>query len=367
MGVNKKRWLAISMVLLLAWAAAGCGQTMNQQSTAEYIELGSVTGNGYRTAKAHIGDFKISFSTTAQVMCLKKESLYWEGSDDRYGELFVQQGQEVKKGDVLATFEIMSVSEADILERQLAIQNAEQSMSRTRTRYEESIAKKQASLQGLESYDYQIASLELEKLKTEYAQQMAQLEHQAASLRESLQELQERKEENQLIAPFDGRVQSVSRSFQAGNKVNAYEPLIVLEDTSSQAIYFINQSAFGNVPYLSTVELYDKWAKKGFTGTVVSCAGITGEKVDEIIVQPDDDSVVLSDITFLEVSGNLIEKKNVILVDSQAVHEEGSSSYVFVLTENNSIQKVYVSVGGISQEGAWITEGLKDGQTVILE
>ena len=98
-----------------------------------------------------------------------------------------------------------------------------------------------------------------EKLKSEYAQQVAERERQAEIMRKSLQELQERKEGGRLLAPFDGRVQSINRSFQKGNKVAAYETLIVLEDTSSRAIYFVNNSAFGTVPYLSTVELYDKW------------------------------------------------------------------------------------------------------------
>ena len=47
----------------------------------------------------------------------KSENLVWERADDRYLEVLVVQNQDVKKGDVLATFTVESVSEADILER----------------------------------------------------------------------------------------------------------------------------------------------------------------------------------------------------------------------------------------------------------
>jgi multidrug efflux pump subunit AcrA (membrane-fusion protein) len=368
MGVNKKRALSCALAAAMLLTAGGCAQVAEQQSTAQYIELGSITGSGYRTAEAYTGDFEVPFSTNAQITCLKQERLYWENSEDRYGDLMVQEGQEVKKGDVLATFEVTSVSDADILERELAIQNAETSLAKVHTRYQEAIESKQESLKTLTSYEYQIAELELEKLKSEYAQQVAETERQAETLRKSLQELRERKEGGRMIAPFDGRVQSVSRSFQKGNKVVAYETLIVLEDTSSRAICFVNNSAFGTVPYLSKVELYDKWAKKSYTGTVVSCAHVTGQKMDEVVVQPDDAGIMLADsVGFLEVTGNLIRKSDVILVDSKAVKKEGTSYYVFVLGENNSMQKVYISVGGENAGVTWVTEGLEPGQTVVLE
>ena len=368
MGVNKKKTISCTLAAMLLLTAGGCSREAAYQSTAQYIELGSVTGSGYRTETVYQGDFEISFSTNAQIVCLKQEKLYWENAEDRYGELMVQEGQEVKKGDVLATFEVTSVSDADILEKELAIQNAEASLAKIHTRYQETIANKHESLKGLESYDYQIAKLELEKLKSEYAQQVAESERQAEIMRKSLQELQERKEGGRLLAPFDGRVQSINRSFQKGNKVAAYETLIVLEDTSSRAIYFVNNSAFGTVPYLSTVELYDKWAKKSYTGTVVSCAHVTGQKMDEVIVQPDDTSIMLSDsVGFLEVTGNLVKKSDVVLVSSNAVKKEGTSYYVFVLGENNSMQKVYISVGGENAGVTWVTEGLEPGQIVVLE
>lgn len=371
MEVNKRRKLLIrglALILALMLGLCGCSSAAKTTSTAEYIQDGQVIGSGYKTTESYLGDFEVRYSDKAQIVCLKQQKLTWNGEGDRYGDLLVQQGQMVKKGDVLATFEVMSVSDADILEKQLAIQEADASLNRAAERYEEAIAKKIESMAKLKSYDYQIASLELEKLRSEYAQQTAEANHQKEMLQEALEELNEKKKDNQLVAPFDGRIQMISRSFQRGNRVDTYETLMVIEDLNSEAIQFMNGSIYGSVPYLSTVTLTDSRTEKTFTGTVVSCKGVT-EGADAIVIQPDPDADFDMEnfIGFLDAEGCLIKKTSVVLLDSLAIKTEGNDYYVFVLTDQNTIQKVYISIGGESGGVTWVTEGLEAGQKVLME
>lgn len=368
MGANKRKRLGAGLLAaVLMLSMSGCASDQSSQSTSEYVSGVNMSGSGYRTVEVYSGDFTVPFSGMAMTQCIKTQNLYWESSEDRYGDILVQQGQKVKKGDVLATFEVTSVSEADILSQQLAIQQIDASLAKTSQQYEEAIAKKQESLAKLESYDYQIASLEIEKLQSDYAQQAAEAARQKTLMQESLQELLDQKENNKLVAPFDGSISIITSDYQKGDKVSTSTPIIVIEDLSSLSVVFQNQSMFGKVPYLSKVKLINHRSKVEYAGTVVSCSSVTGSKMDDIVVKPDEPLPAEETTGFYDVEGLLMEKTGVVLVSTEALREEGNSNYVFLLDENNNIQKTYVSVGASAEGVAWISDGLEPGQKVLVD
>ena len=184
---------------------------------------------------------------------------------------------------------------------------------------------------------------------------------------EALNELQEKKAASQLVAPFDGRITYVNGDMVKGNKVEPYTTLITIEDLSSQVITFTNTSAFGKVPYQSTVTLVDRRTQEAYTGKVVSCSRVTGEENDNVIVEPDSPIETTEYMTSFEASGTLVYEPNVLLITTEAVREEGNSYYVYVVDENNATTKVYIEIGGMSEGVAWVTEGLAEGQAVLCE
>lgn len=364
---NRKKRIAGSLIMILMLGLCSCSSSSDSVSTAEYIQSSQSTGGGYQTAEVYEGSFDIEFTSEARVMYNKSQQLTWENGEDRYGEILVQQGQMVKKGDVLATFEVTSVSDSQIMEMQLAIQEAETSLSKTTQRYEEAIAKKQESMAELKDEDYQIAALELQKLRSEYAGQIAQAQYQKSQMQKALDELLEKKADNQLVAPFDGRISYVARNIQKGNKVEAGASIMIIEDLSSRVIVFTNNNYYGSVPYLSKVTLTDRVSKKEYTGTIICCGNVSEGESDNVIIELDTPLGDDWEGMFFEVKGYITQKSKVTLVDKKAIKTERNDSYVFVLTESNAIYKTYVSVGGDNGKDAWITEGLTPGQTVLIE
>ena len=367
MAPNKRNQILAGILALTLLAASGCTSGQSGESTAEYIEPGKVTGSGYKTAQVYEGDFNVAYTSEAMIDYSNKQQLRWDNAEDRYGELLIQSGQTVKKGDVLATFEVTSVSDADILERQLALQEAQTSLNQITQSYENSMAKKRESMEKLTGREYEIASLELQKLQSEYAQRTEEARYQVEKAQKLLTELEEKKADNQLLAPFDGRISYVSRSFQKGNKVDAYTTILEIEDLSSQIITFTNESRDGYVRYLSKVTLTDRLTDKEYEGTVVSCGSVTGSDRDTVIVELDEPVSEEWESRFMKADGFIMQKKQVTLVSSDAVKTEGNSSYVYVLAESNAAYKTYVTIGGISGGIAWVLDGLTPGQTVILE
>lgn len=364
---KRKKVLACSMALLMMAGLSGCTTLAESESTAEFMQSGKVTDSGYKTTQVYEGSFDIPYETDASVVYTKSESLYWESSQDRYGELLVSAGDMVKKGDVLATFEVSSIGESDILERTVAVQEAQASLNRTIKSYDTLIAAQKESMENLEDYDYQIAELELKKLESEYEQRVTEGERYVAQAQTALNELQERKGNNELLAPFDGRISWVGRDFQKGNKVKVGLPIVEIEDLNSQMLQFRNKNYKGTVPYLSTVNLVDRVSGEEYVGTVVSCGNVTGFTEDDVLVELDTELPEGKDSVYFKATGYIAQKTKVILVDSKAVKTAGTESYVHVLNENNATYRAYVTVGDTVGGVTWIIDGIEPGQTVIIE
>ena len=56
-----------------------------------------------------------------------------------------------------------------------------------------------------------------------------------------------------------------------------------------------------------------------------------------------------------------------LLIDSKALKKEGNQYYVLVLVGTSSVSKTYVKIGGQNAGSVWITEGLEEGQTLVIE
>ncbi len=364
---KKKRVLAGSIALLMLFTVSGCTSMAEHESTAEYVQSGKVTGRGYKTTEVYEGSFEIPYEADATVTYTKSQGLYWESSQDRYEELLVSVGDMVKKGDVLATFEVSSISEADILERELAVQEAQTALNRTIRSYEERVAAKQKAMETLKGADHTIAELELAKLKSEYSQRVAEGEHQVAQMQKLLNEIRDKKASNELVAPFDGRISWIGRDFKEGNKVKAGVPIVEIEDLDSQLLQFRNSNYKGTVPYLSEVKLTDRVSGEEYTGTVVSCGNVTGAEMDDVLVELDTELPEGKDNVYFKATGFIAKKEKVILVAEEAVKTEGTDSYVHVINDNNATYKAYVTVGDTVGGVTWIIDGIEPGQVVVIE
>ena len=369
---NLKRWLAIALTGSLMLGIGGWSTSSEHKSSAEYIKpedaVNIAKTSGFETTEVVEGSFELTYQTDAYVTYTQIQSLHWENSQDRYEEILVSVGDVVKKGDVLATFEGSSNMEADVLERSLAVEEAQTALNKTIRNYENSIANKKKSLEVLTGYDYQIADLELQKLESEYAQRVTESEYQIAKLQESLSELVEKKNNRELVAPFDGRIEMVSREFVKGNKVNTGSPIVMISDLNSQAFAFRNSNNAGDVSYLSEVTLTDRVTGDTYTGKIVSCPNVTGKSGGDVIIELDEELPEGREDVYFKVDGYILQKDNVVMVNQKALEKEGNNQYVYVLNENGARYKIYVTIGKTDTNGnTTIIEGLIPGQKVVVD
>lgn len=369
---NLKRWLVAVLTGTMMLGIAGCSTSLEHSSSSEYLKpedaVNIAKTSGFETTEVIEGSFELTYQTDAYVTYTQMQSLHWENSQDRYEEILVSVGDTVKKGDVIATFEGSSSMEADVLERTLAVEEAQTALNKTIKNYENSIANKEKSLETLTGYDYQIADLELQKLESEYAQRLAESEYQIAKLQESLSEQVDKKNNRQLLAPFDGRIEMVSREFVKGNKVNTGSPIVIISDLDSQAMAFRNSNNADDVSYLSEVTLKDRVTGDVYTGKIVSCPNVTGKSGGDVIIELDEELPEGREDVYFKVDGCILQKDSVVMVNQKALEKEGNSYYVYVLNENGARYKTYVTIGKTDTNGnTTIIEGLLPGQQVVVD
>ncbi len=358
----------LAVLLAMTIGLCGCQSAGGNGSTAEYIAAGeSQKEETYRTAESYEGDFVVTFETTSKLTALRITEMYWQYSGDKYVSINVKQGDYVKQGDVLAEIS-PSVSEADRLQRQLTLTQAGTNASTTRTSYEQMIQQKEASLSSLSGYDYQIALKEIELLREQLNEKYTRIWHGTISAEKAIAEMNEHEKATELLAPYDGYVAGVIWGWKEGDTVPTNEPLIILADVSTLAIRCANNSAYGNVPYLSTVTLTDQKDQSVYNGTVISGAALTGSATDDLIIIPEipENKVGVALMGSIKIKGTILDKQDVVLVSSDALYRDGETYYVLVLQEDQTISKTYVSIGGISGGVAWVTDGISAGQTLVL-
>lgn len=362
----RKAWRILVLALAACLALTGCSSSQNIDVKSEYMDPGQIARNEYRTTVVTKGDFEINYSVDSRMTYRHAQFMYWEHGEDHYLDLLVENEQVVTKGQVLATFEV-SVSAADILERELAVTEAQGSLSSLQSSYESRIASKQSSMAGLEGIDYDIAASELEQLRDEYAQAAAAARYRITTAQASLDRLRKRQNEDSLVAPFDGVVMYTARNYRSGDTVTTWEPVVVVAEIETRAINFVNNNVFGSVPYMSTVSVVDQKTKKEYTGTVVSCRAVTGSEEDNVWVLIDQELSNDELLGAIRITGTILKKTDVLLIDSKALKQEGNRYYVLVLQGTSVVSKTYVKVGGQNGGTVWISEGLEEGQILVIE
>ncbi len=355
---------SLAILLALCLLLVGCGSQSAAGIKSEYLNMAVAADDNVKTVTSYLGDFQVDFSIDAQIGFSINRDIYWEYRGDHFGELKVEVRDIVQKGDVLMTVDV-NVSEADLLARELSVSEAVASLSQIDTSYTNQINQKSASMSGLSGPEKAIAEYELGRLQSDYAARRYAASYRVQQAEKALKELTDHQAKTEITAPYDGVVVYITRSFRTGDEIPTDSVLIRVAELSSRMMTLTNLNRAFNIPYLSTVTLTDMRDQQQYSGTVVSCRDVTGESNDEVVIIPDIpvDSMALTGA--VRVSGTMLSVTNVILIDPRAVRQEGSKRYVMVLN-NGTLSKIYVTVGGSNTTQTWITEGLEEGQTVVL-
>lgn len=368
---NCKKYKTLMLVLsllLITTLASGCSIFPKEQAEEEIpiIEPPKISKKPEMTVQR--GTIEIKAKGQGKVFSNTEQQLYFVGSDEapssgtgpgqtesfRIKEIYVQPGQQVAAGEVLAELETKDLD--------LEIEN---SANRLKIEEEKLIVELRKEPTTEEE------RLAQEQMKADFKK--LQIEH---------QKLVRKMQNSQIIAPFDGIVEAVF--YSNGSQVNAYQPVILLIDPTdlvvgvrmsqkdmeaiqidqeaSVEINGVNQPLTGRIVKIPNPNQNNQgggnWQGGGNFGNFYD------EKSEYVLIKVDQMPPEVKRGLAASASVVLQRKENVIKIPLSFLHTFSGRNYV-VVTDEQGKREVDVELGIQSATEVEIVSGLQEGQRII--
>lgn len=259
----------------------------------------------------------------------------------------VSRGVRVKKGDIIAVVESQNVkSMAESAEATL--RQAEDGYERARMMYDKG---------GL-------ADVKMVEIETKLAQARATAKAASKAVEDCV-----------VRAPFDGTISDVYA--EVGMDVSLMAPLARIYDMSSMKITFsVPENEIGNlkvgdiavveVPALASTR--DRLDVSGIFRAELTEKGISGSVFShsyECTLVPVAECRELMPGMVCKISTG--SNRTGIVIPSALVRTDNSGKYVWGVTDEYTVRKIYVTTGEFVSRGVAVTSGLEEGELVITE
>ncbi|WP_442049951.1 efflux RND transporter periplasmic adaptor subunit [Paenibacillus sp. 2TAB19] len=332
------RRAAIALAAMLA--LSGCGLLPAEQQALQ-PPLIQPAQEQLDIVEASRGSIQTYLKGTAHFVSSSSENLSFKESGGRLKSINVTIGQEVKAGDLLAE------QETGDLELQYNLQKL--NLERAQLMY------KQARDSDATPIDLRLREIDLERENM------------------SLQSMETRLAKSRIYATISGTVTFVE-TLNAGDFVNAYQPIVSIADTSRIQLTYVAGEMKEVQPVEAGMPVSLKYKGKAYTGKVLQSPsnvpiGADGAKAERnavtLYMSMDNapDGIHIGDSAELTIE--LQKRENVIVLPRSAIRSYMGRYYVQV-AEGERRKEVDVEVGLITSTEAEIVKGLEEGQQVIL-
>lgn len=339
----------ISMSLSLT----ACSLLPKEEEQLQVQVMSQDVTQDYSLATAQVTDVALNETLSCTYAQLKDEKLSFSESGKKVGVVYVQMGDEVKKGEPLASLDTSETESKleeykDQLEKDRLLLKQEKE---SKVFYQTKIDSEQGSLADKDQYLWKVQDCQeqIRKYKDEIAVAEQKIENLVKELKKSV-----------ITAGMNGTVtyvmeQLLWKDTEAGKKV------ITITDTSDCAFQSEDKAAA-------------KYLKKGQEVTIA----VTDEKSYQAVVSKinkkkslinfriKDNDYSLSVGTRGTIALTLNSKEQVLAIPKEALHSTEDFYYVYYLNESGVREMKTVSVGLIGDTLVEITDGLKENDSVII-
>ena len=349
-----KKLFTTLTALALAATLSGCFLLPKEAAVPELPLVTPFNGADYRTTEVVRGEVVLETKVVFSYNPTRKEELRFGAAGRSFGAIYVTVGDEVKEGDLLA--------ELDTAAEQEAVRSTELELQRLEIRLESAqkaleIALEEESIRGGDSTVVSDA-------------RQADIDYYEAAIairQKKLAEQQKEMEGFRLYAPMDGKVKFV-KAVDENSVSNKNETVIsITDDTSS--VFSVSTTDYALFP-----------AGQTFT---VQCGDeeylcVSRDPADfGFSAEPDRNGFVIVCLELKEGKGpegnargevRIVQDRrdDVLLLPSRAIFTVGERSYVYFEDENGLKTTREVVCGLSDGSRTEITEGLKEGDHVIV-
>lgn len=325
-----KKNYAILAVLAFAVSCGGNGSNSSSQTAALPEE--TVPNVEVAVAQSRNVPQEASYASTVEAYAVNNIMPQQGG---RIRKINVEVGDYVSRGQVLAEMDRLQLDQLA-----LQIQNDDIEYQRLKSLYEEG---------GVSQSDFETAELAYKLRRTNY----------------------KNVEENTILrSPITGYV--TARNFDAGDMFGMSAPLFTVQQVVPVKLHVgISESEYARVKKGDQVTLtVDALPGRSFTGKVdrlyPTIDPLTHTFKAEVVV-PNADKVLRPGM-YARVTVNFGDRLSVVVPDMCLVKQEGTGTrFIYVLQADGTVSYVPVKTGRHMGSEYEITEGLSEGQTVVVK
>lgn len=358
--------LGILSGILAAAMTTGCGMLPKEEELPIAPLLVEGETEDYVVSQVARGDVVVEEIIRATYTPSASEKLGFELGDERISKVYVSLGDTVKAGDVLMELDVSRLDE-QIQQQQDQIDSLNLRLEHL---YEtEGVQISQAQLQDAQAAENSVVdwTSRVDEIVGEYSIQAQQIKNSIQVGEQRLAELKQEKKSRQIIASIDGTV-TYLYEFQEGERSEEDKKVITLADMS-QAMFEVYSE---NGSLLEIGETYTLTCNDSEYQVVAR----TAEELEGKGMDVKEGTIYLTMVTpdpNLEqgaggsISIVLEESRNTLYVASSAVKDMRGESIVYCVDEQGFREMRTVKTGISTSKITEITEGLKEGEVIIVE
>jgi HlyD family secretion protein len=361
--MRKKVWIALIVIFLILLTV---GVSVYRQVFAKDPMV--------QTESVKIEEISSMLLIPGQLQLQDEQMVYISPDQGELQEVLIQEGQQVKKGDILARLENDQL-ELEVEQNKLAVESGylkanqikkqEKQLDKQKKDLSKELSEKEASEQLAVEYD----QLDLDK-------KMADLDLRQTLLQKET--LEKRLEELEITSLIDGNVLSVQKQSVPNATTTSQEPIIQIGNltgmiaTGTLSEYDTLKVAVGQKVILSSDAVPgEKWEGEIIKiGTLPQESTLATSGENQAVQYPVTVKVTNSQIP-LKPGFQLImeietEKTQAPVIPIDALQGDGEESYVYIL-EGNIAKRMDVEVGITSGDKIEIKKGLQENDKVIVD
>lgn len=389
---NKKKKMVLLLIVVVILASVSFMAIRSSKAASQGIFAETVT-----VEKREIA---VKIPATGTLEEVEKESIFYEGTA-KVAEITVEPGETVEKGQVLARLEEsefgnkLAVAQTQLEVERLnmtkleksrkdAIEDTKKSLENTKTDHERNLALHESGgLSQLELEKSQEALADLETTYQKYINNEDSLYYDILQLKKQLEvsqlNIEDLKKEQKrlggiITSPMDGTVTAVN--IEKGSVVSPTAPCFVVSNLADLEIQInVNEYDISKVQPGQEVEIEtDALTGKIFKGTVEKIApvasrlstGQSTETVVQVTIKVLESHEMLKPGFSVKTRIVSDKKDNALVVAFDSIQVQPDGRKLVYVVENNTAVAREVQTGIESDFDVEITEGIEEGEIIVL-
>lgn len=357
----KKKGICIFAALCVLVLCPGCSEQESEKPQIVLVQEDEE--EPFAVVTADYGTITESVSVSCIYTATEEVDLSFPVSDELITKIYVNQGDFVSKGDMLAVLEVEEL-EQEIAEQQYKVDSLQLKLEQTREIYEFDLSSAETLYQYTAKTDKDKENLADKKkaIDKQYKNTLEDLEDSLTIENMRLTKCRKELEEGQIYAPMDGVVTYVKKKLQDSFSI---ENETVMTICGLDSYYFIAENA-NYLEYFEQGKEFD-----------ISYRENSEDKMSRAVVERRDEEagkvylkLLTDEMPESDTKGSiylqLAQKENVLCIPASALHESDKGFFVY-LYQDGLLEMRYVTVGLEGEAVVEITKGLTQGDAVVLD